>query len=103
MLHLDTLCTCRCHTVDRADQRQAMHAESWDAAYFFAQRAQELARVKENTADTSDPVAAVLACEKCVNNHCPALLNTMLPNPRWPREMDLSGGDATAWSGEDGG
>lgn len=69
-------CLCRCHAVDRGDQKECQHRDWLSAAYFYAQRASDLARFRENTADTADAIAAVFACEQCLAGHCVALLDT---------------------------
>jgi hypothetical protein len=65
-------CRCRCHGVERADHREALHeGTDWARVFSLARDARYAVPAVES--DT-DPVAAVFACAQCVNGHCDVLL-----------------------------
>lgn len=73
------VCGCRCHDVNRANQRGALALSAYHHAYAAAQQA---LRDGPPVADASDPVHAALACDDCRPRHCLALLPRHIWGPR---------------------
>jgi hypothetical protein len=70
-------CACLCHQVHRGDQRPAASEGRGLDAFRHAQDAK-----RALGADVTDPLEAAIACDRCKNCHCPALIPRYSWGPR---------------------
>jgi hypothetical protein len=87
---LSQICDCQCHNHFRGTQKAASQMGKYMKGFTFAERANQWDSY--GCAFTDDALAAAIACPKCLNDHCAALLSPRREyRPRIVKRFDPAG------------